>query len=122
MTIADWLVRARITDDPAGDLIADMRGDRNLRRDLTSLEGLRAYLRSRNACHEATRAARICLPAVSQLAGSAPVQATWLAPCSHTCSHAACMLPASFLEAACSHQALPHGREQEAACSPSRMG
>jgi hypothetical protein len=59
-----------------------------------------------------------CLPAVPQLAGSAPVQATWLAPCSHACSHAACMLPASFLEAACSLQALPHGREQEACLLP----
>jgi hypothetical protein len=60
MAIGDWLERARITDDPAGDLIADMKADRNLPlRNVTSFGALRSYLISKNACHEAIKAARI---------------------------------------------------------------
>ena len=56
-----WLEAARRTDDPAGDLIADMRRDfeRNpadFPRLFPSITAMRAYLRAKGACHEAMRA------------------------------------------------------------------
>jgi hypothetical protein len=58
---AAFLLRARVTNDPEGDLIADMRDD--LRRHgamprlFPNIEALRAYLYSRNACPGALDAA-----------------------------------------------------------------
>ena len=53
-----WLKHARTTDDPAGDLIADMRHE--VRRDPASIPRLfgnvgemRGYLRQQGACREA---------------------------------------------------------------------
>jgi hypothetical protein len=55
-----WLERARITDDPEGDLIADMRAEMNAGRavpDLGDLIGkIHAHLRLRNACEGAHHA------------------------------------------------------------------
>jgi hypothetical protein len=60
MAIGDWLKHARTTDDPAGDLIADMKADRNLPlRNVTSFGALRSYLISKNACHGAIEAAQV---------------------------------------------------------------
>ena len=59
MAIGNWLARARITDDPAGDLIGDLLKDHNLPRQIPSLEALQAYLQSRNACHEAIKAGSV---------------------------------------------------------------
>jgi YozE SAM-like fold len=58
MAIGDWLAHTRATDDPAGDLIRDMRDDPRLPRDVASMEALRGYLQSRGACPEAVKAAR----------------------------------------------------------------
>jgi hypothetical protein len=44
-----WLARARVTDDAAGDLIADMRRDRQLPRVFDSLADMRHYLEARAA-------------------------------------------------------------------------
>ena len=58
-----WLYRAVLTDDPAGDLIGDMRmvdevGRRPVPFDqFKSLEALRGYLRWEGACREAIEAA-----------------------------------------------------------------
>jgi hypothetical protein len=61
MAIGDWLMHARATDDPVGDLIRDMREDPRLPRDVTSLNALRRYLRFRSACPEAIKAARVVM-------------------------------------------------------------
>lgn len=57
---AAWLSRARITDDPEGDLIADMRAELRRGADIPGLfpnvAAMRAYLRSRGACPEALAA------------------------------------------------------------------
>jgi hypothetical protein len=41
---AEWLERARVTDDPEGDLVADMRRDPDRPRTFTSLKALRGYI------------------------------------------------------------------------------
>jgi hypothetical protein len=51
--VGRWLRHARITDDPAGDLIADMRREADLPALFGNLEEMRSYLRGRNACREA---------------------------------------------------------------------
>jgi len=51
-----WLFRTDQTDDPAGDLIDDMRQDRDLPTTFASLEAMQDYLRSRRACPEAIAA------------------------------------------------------------------
>jgi hypothetical protein len=51
-----FLRRARVTDDPVGDLISDMRRDPHVPRLFGGLRDLRAYLRSRGACPEALAA------------------------------------------------------------------
>jgi hypothetical protein len=48
-----WLAKARITGDPAGDLIADMRRDANLPRLFGNIHEMRRYLQGRGACPEA---------------------------------------------------------------------
>jgi YozE SAM-like protein len=52
-----WLSRAKVTDDPAGDFVTDMRDDRQAPKTFASLGDLRAYLRSRRACDGALGAA-----------------------------------------------------------------
>lgn len=51
-----WLARARITDDPEGDFIADMRGERDLPYLFRNIEHMRTYLWLRGACFEAQAA------------------------------------------------------------------
>jgi hypothetical protein len=52
-----WLAHARITDDPAGDLIADMRREQETMPSLfKNIREMRAYLVSRRACPEALEA------------------------------------------------------------------
>jgi len=56
----DWVMRAKITDDPAGDLIGDIRRDTRLwcrPLDIHSAAELRAHLRFRSACDGALKAA-----------------------------------------------------------------
>jgi hypothetical protein len=55
----DWLVKARVTDDLAGDLVSDLRSDSRLPAGIKSAEELRSYLRSRGACQEALDAVLI---------------------------------------------------------------
>lgn len=59
-----WLTRARITDDPEGDLIEDMRSDMRLGvpipRLFANAEEMHCYLVSRGACSEALA----CVPRV----------------------------------------------------------
>jgi hypothetical protein len=47
---SEWLAKARATDDPAGDLITDMRRESDWPGLFKSLEHMRAYFRSRRAC------------------------------------------------------------------------
>jgi hypothetical protein len=53
----DFLARARITEDFAGDLITDMRHDETLPPSFGSIREMRDYLISCNACPEALEAA-----------------------------------------------------------------
>ncbi len=52
-----WLSKARITDDPEGDLIKDMRHDADSTGTepplFPNIDAMRGYLRSKGACHEA---------------------------------------------------------------------
>jgi hypothetical protein len=57
-TFTAWLSRAHITCDPTGDLVGDMRADRELLA-LRSLGGMRTYLERCGACYGATQAAPI---------------------------------------------------------------
>ena len=57
--VGRWLRHAGITEDPAGDLIADMRRVADLPALFGNIEEMRSYLRSRNACREAMAAAPI---------------------------------------------------------------
>jgi hypothetical protein len=50
-----WLAVASVTDDPAGDLIDDLRRDPRKPADIASRAALRSYLVSRRACREALR-------------------------------------------------------------------
>jgi hypothetical protein len=47
-----WLKRARATDDPEGDLVADLRRSPDLR-DFGSMQDLWGFLALRGACPEA---------------------------------------------------------------------
>src|SRR6266446_5954487 len=51
-----WVAKARITDDPAGDLIADMRRDPALPGLFPNIQAMRDHLRRRGACREALAA------------------------------------------------------------------
>jgi hypothetical protein len=51
-----WLDASRITDNIAGDVIADMRRDSNLPELFHNYREMRAYLRDRGACLEAMEA------------------------------------------------------------------
>jgi hypothetical protein len=44
-----WLAKARITENPEGDLIADMRRDKDIPRTFPSLDAMRTYLMHKNA-------------------------------------------------------------------------
>jgi hypothetical protein len=59
MAFGEWLERARVTDDPEGDLIDDIRRDRNPPPQFPTLEAMQRYLQSRNACQQAIEAAPI---------------------------------------------------------------
>ena len=48
-----WLMAARITDDPEGDLIDDMRRDKNLPRLFSNVGDMRSYLIQMRACQGA---------------------------------------------------------------------
>jgi hypothetical protein len=52
MSFRTFLTQAEVTDDPAGDLIADMRSDRDLP-DVQDIRAARFYLRDRGACQGA---------------------------------------------------------------------
>jgi hypothetical protein len=52
-----WLATATATDDPAGDLISDLRDDGRKPVNFPSCAALRRYLISRHACREALAAA-----------------------------------------------------------------
>jgi hypothetical protein len=56
MNTKRWLARARITDDPAGDLIADMRRDPDVPSRFDSIEAMRSYLHRKGACRAALAA------------------------------------------------------------------
>lgn len=52
-----WLASARVTDDPAGDLIADMRREQETMPSIfKNIREMRAYLVSRRACPDAMEA------------------------------------------------------------------
>jgi hypothetical protein len=46
----NFLAHARVTDDPAGDLIKDMRRDKTLPPLFGSIKEMREYLHRRGAC------------------------------------------------------------------------
>ena len=54
--VSDWLTAARVTDDPAGDLIADMRRDKTIPSLFGNIREMRSHLRLRGACPEALAA------------------------------------------------------------------
>jgi hypothetical protein len=56
MGFNDWLKVARVTDDPAGDLIGDMKGDRTFPAVVRGRAPLARYLSSQGACAEAKEA------------------------------------------------------------------
>jgi hypothetical protein len=51
--VKEWLHYARRTDDPAGDLIADMARDRDLPPLFRNIGHMRSYLQQEGACREA---------------------------------------------------------------------
>jgi phytoene dehydrogenase-like protein len=55
---AEWLKCARVTDDPEGDLVADMRRDPDRPRTFTSLKALRGYIGFKS--HDGTDQAAHC--------------------------------------------------------------
>ena len=59
-----WLVQARVTDTPYGDMVADMRRCTDLPPLFHSLAELRFYLRSKGACPEALALAPLSLAAI----------------------------------------------------------
>jgi len=59
MSFKDWIATARITDDPEGDFVEDMRSDiRNAKTsaDFSDIAHLRRYLLLRGACQGAMEA------------------------------------------------------------------
>jgi hypothetical protein len=48
-----WLAKARITNNPEGDLIADMRRDPDIPRLFRSRAEMRDYIKGKGACREA---------------------------------------------------------------------
>jgi hypothetical protein len=55
-TTQAWLAAAQITDDPAGDVIADMRRDPDIPALFKNIDAMRDYLRTKGACREALAA------------------------------------------------------------------
>lgn len=49
----EWLAASRITNTPAGDMIADMRRDPDIPPLFHSAEEMRSYLSLKGACREA---------------------------------------------------------------------
>jgi hypothetical protein len=60
-SVKEWLRRARVTDGPEGDLIADMRSDAAVPGLFPNIGAMREYLQSRHACR---REAIAAVPAV----------------------------------------------------------
>ena len=58
LRFTDWLAKARVPRNPAGELVGDMRIDRELPR-FRGLHHLLAYLERHNACSGALEAAPI---------------------------------------------------------------
>jgi hypothetical protein len=54
-----WLAAARSTNDPAGDLIADMRRESDVPPLFANIREMRSYLRKKGACAEAMAAVSI---------------------------------------------------------------
>jgi hypothetical protein len=57
--VKEWLYYARRTDDPAGDLIADLARDRDLPPLFRNIDHMRSFLQQRMACREALDAVPI---------------------------------------------------------------
>jgi hypothetical protein len=57
-----WLARARITDNPEGDLIADMRADPDIPPLFHNIDEMRGYLARKGACIPAMEAVRKVWP------------------------------------------------------------
>jgi hypothetical protein len=55
----EWLAKTRTTDDPAGDLIEDMRRDPRLPPLFPNINSMRIYLQTSGACREALQAVPI---------------------------------------------------------------
>ena len=51
-----WLKNAKMSNDPEGDLIYDLKDDSRLPRRIASKEQLASYMRTRRACPEALEA------------------------------------------------------------------
>jgi hypothetical protein len=56
-TFKEYIGKAMRTDNPAGDLIEDMRSDKQLPENFEKLDSLRTYLQVRGACRGAVDAA-----------------------------------------------------------------
>ena len=54
--VREWLSRSRVTDTPEGDLIADMRADKDIPRLFSNIDEMRSYLLSKGAGHGALSA------------------------------------------------------------------
>jgi hypothetical protein len=56
ISFAEWLEHARVTDDPEGDLVTDMRTERELP-NFTSFESMHSYVRFKSNGDRAVLAA-----------------------------------------------------------------
>ena len=52
-SIKQWLASARVTDNPVGDLIVDMRTEKDLPNRFRNIGEMRGFLRRKGACREA---------------------------------------------------------------------
>jgi hypothetical protein len=68
-----WLKVARATDDPEGDLIEDMRRDKNLPRLFSNIGQMRSYLRQKRACQGALNAIPRVWRRLQELARPSPM-------------------------------------------------
>jgi len=55
MSFSDFLKQAKVTDNPTGDLIGDLKLDRTRPDDFASPARLRGHMHLRSACPEALR-------------------------------------------------------------------
>jgi hypothetical protein len=68
-----WLAGARITDDPVGDLIGDMKVDGRLPKAFASCDELRSYFSLRGACAAALRQASPAWRRYQRVAEAMPI-------------------------------------------------